>query len=104
VEPSVPHEGLDHEEVDHEGEWGKDIVDLPEIVLVIRGTCIFTDKIRALQPLMLPEGSYAGGGNGQGSLVAVAIVVNTDDKPLDVPKGQARVEDLSITVARFVLC
>ena len=62
---------------------------------------MFTDKVRALHPLMLPETSIGGGGNGEGSLVAVAVVVNTDDKPLDVPAGRTNVDDITITVTRW---
>jgi hypothetical protein len=50
---------------------------------------------------MLPETSIGGGGNGEGSLVAVAVVVNTDDKPLDVPAGRTNVDDITITVTRW---
>lgn len=33
----------------HVGAWGYADVDLPMVALVVRGTCVFTDKIRALQ-------------------------------------------------------
>ena len=45
---------------------------------------------------MLPDASLGGGGNSDGSLVAVAVVVNTDDKVLDVPAGRAKVDDLQV--------
>jgi hypothetical protein len=50
---------------------------------------------------MLPDNSAGGGGNGDGSLVAFAIIVNSDDKPLEIPAGRAKVDDLSITVTRL---
>jgi hypothetical protein len=31
------------------------------------------------QALQLPEASLGGGGDGEGSLIAAAVVVNTDD-------------------------
>jgi len=45
---------------------------------------------------MLPDASLGGGGNGDGSLVAVAVVVNNDDTMLDVPAGRAKIDDLQV--------
>jgi hypothetical protein len=44
--PSIAHAGSMLEDTpSHNGHWGKDPEDLPVIALIIRGTCVFTDKV-----------------------------------------------------------
>ena len=58
--------------------------------------------MRALNSMMLPDASLGGGGNGDGSLVAHAVVVNTEDKPLDVPAGRARVRTATTDISQRI--